>query len=72
MEYVDKSFRFGVVRTTRLRLIWCHLFDNKEKDIQSFIFGKREELLRHSMHFILHVLDGPLGSEIMDPCFFAM
>ena len=33
----------------------------------TLLFLAREELLCHSMHFILHVLDDQLESERMDP-----
>ena len=71
VEYGNKSFRFGSFRETRLRFICCYLFYNLEQDIHSFIFNKKE-ILHYNMHFILHVLDNQLGSERMDPCFFAM
>lgn len=71
IECGNKSFRFDASGASRLRLIWCYLFYNIEKDIHSSIFYK-EEILHHNMHFILHVLDDQMGSERMGPCFFAM
>ena len=41
VEYVDKCFRFGIVKETRLKLIWCYLFYNKERDIHYFIYDKK-------------------------------
>ena len=37
VECKDKSFKFGAFEATRLRLIWCYLFYNKEHDIHSFV-----------------------------------
>ena len=58
-------------RATRLRFIWCDLSYDKRQDIKSSIFGN-EEMFHYSKHFILHVLDDPLGSKRMDPYLFAM
>ena len=71
MECGNKSFRFNAYEVIRLRLIWCYLFYNLEKDIYYFIFYKKDKLL-HNMHFILHIRDDQLGNKRMNPSFFAM